>query len=260
MQTTYIYMYTVYCLFILYTIVYTVSYFLINQINLFTLPSDVMASTKLKILAIHGYAQSDTIFYTKLGSLRKGFKKEVEFVFLRAPHDVPMKINFGIDESEEGYGWWFNTEDHVFKATVPSKLCVGFEDSVASIEKVFQESGPFDGILGFSQGAAFATILCSMQQKKLLQAAFNFAIIISGFNSLCAPHAIYYNDKIAIPSLHIYGETDQVIPTEMAEKVNELFTNKKIIKHEGGHYIPSKKELYKDFITEMLLNKNKSSC
>ncbi|XP_076656152.1 esterase AGAP003155 [Halictus rubicundus] len=219
-----------------------------------------MANIKLRILAIHGYAQSDTIFYTKLGSLRKGLKKEVEFVFLRAPHNVPMKLNFGIDESEEGYGWWFNTEDHVFKATVPSKLCVGFEDSVASIEKTFQESGPFDGILGFSQGAAFATILCYMQQKKLLQAAFNFAIIISGFHSLCAPHATYYNDKLDIPSLHIYGETDQVIPTEMAEKVHELFINKKIIKHEGGHYIPSKKEFYKDFIMEMLLNKSKNNC
>nr|XP_033332084.1 esterase OVCA2 [Megalopta genalis] len=128
-----------------------------------------MANTKLRILAIHGYAQSDTIFYTKLGSLRKGFKKEVEFTFLRAPHNVPMKSNFGIDESEEGYGWWFNTEDHIFKAIIPSQLCVGFEDSIDLIKKVFQKSGPFDGILGFSQGGAFATILCYMQQKKCKQ-------------------------------------------------------------------------------------------
>ena len=63
------------------------------------------------------------------------------------------------------YGWWFNTEDHIFKATVPSNLAVGFEDSVAIIEKAFQESGPFDGILGFSQGAAFATLLCFMYEK-----------------------------------------------------------------------------------------------
>ena len=36
---------------------------------------------------------------------------------------------------------------------------------MAVIEKAFQESGPFDGILGFSQGAAFATILCFMQEN-----------------------------------------------------------------------------------------------
>lgn len=63
------------------------------------------------------------------------------------------------------YGWWFNTEDHIFKSTVPSNLAVGFEDSVAVIEKAFQELGPFDGILGFSQGAAFATLLCFMYEK-----------------------------------------------------------------------------------------------
>lgn len=214
---------------------------------------------KLRILAIHGYAQSDTIFKSKLGSVRKGFKKEIDFAFLRGPHKVPMKSNFGIDEpeTEEVYGWWFNTEDHIFKATVPSDLAVGFEDSVALVEKTFRESGPFDGILGFSQGAAFATILCFMQQRNLLPIKFDFAIIISGFKSLCTPHASYYNGKINIPSLHIYGTSDQVIPTEMAEEVSEMFVRKTNATHEGGHYIPSKKEYYKEFILEMLSIKNK---
>lgn len=31
--------------------------------------------------------------------------------------------------------------------------------------------------------------------------------------SLCAPHAEYYNEIIEIPSLHIYGQNDKVIPT-----------------------------------------------
>lgn len=46
----------------------------------------------------------------------------------------------------------------------------------------------------------------------VIEIEFNFAIVISGFNSLCAPHAIYYDEEIDIPSLHIYGENDQVIP------------------------------------------------
>lgn len=46
-----------------------------------------------------------------------------------------------------------------------------------------------------------------------MQIKFDFAIIISGFKSLCTSHAVYYNGKINIPSLHIYGKTDQIIPT-----------------------------------------------
>ncbi|XP_026825459.1 esterase OVCA2 [Ooceraea biroi] len=158
--------------------------------------------------------------------------------------------------SETGYGWWFNTEDRVFKATVPSELCVGFNDSVALIEKTFVEQGPFDGILGFSQGAAFVSILCAMRQKKKLQIEFNFAVMISGFKSLCAPHAEYYNEEIDIPSLHVYGTNDQVIPTVMAEQISCLFHNKKEMRHDGGHYVPSKRHIYTDFIMEMHANKN----
>lgn len=35
--------------------------------------------------------QSDVIFSAKLGSLRKGFKKEIDFIFVRAPHKVPPR-------------------------------------------------------------------------------------------------------------------------------------------------------------------------
>lgn len=45
----------------------------------------------------------------------------------------------------------------------------------------------------------------------------------------------------------------------MAEEVSEMFINKTNITHEGGHYIPSKKEYYKEFIMEMFLNKNKNN-
>ncbi|XP_011875844.1 PREDICTED: UPF0483 protein AGAP003155 [Vollenhovia emeryi] len=217
--------------------------------------------SKLRILALHGYRQSDAIFSAKLGSLRKGFKKEIDFTFVRSPHRVPSLDGISQEDADDnGYGWWFNTEDRVFKATVPSDLCVGFDDSVAAIEKAFLEHGPFDGILGFSQGAAFVSVLCAMKKKKMIEIEFHFAIIISGFKSLCAPHAKYYDEEIDIPSLHIYGENDQVIPTVMAEQISRLFPDKKEIRHEGGHYVPSKKDIYRDFIMEMLSKyKNLSS-
>ncbi|XP_066599528.1 esterase OVCA2 [Prorops nasuta] len=207
---------------------------------------------RLQILAIHGYRQSDMIFRGKLGSLRKSFKNKVDFTFINAPHLVPL------DESQKesteecsdsaGYGWWFNTSNHTFKATEPSNLAVGFEDSIAVIEKAFQDHGPFDGIIGFSQGAAFTTILCAMQQKKLLSARFDFVIIISGFESLCKPHKVYYEENINLPCLFIYGETDKIIPTDMSKKLGDLFIEKKLFIHEGGHYVPGKKNIYSNFI------------
>ncbi|XP_034949593.1 esterase OVCA2 [Chelonus insularis] len=214
------------------------------------------SSEKLRVLALHGYYQSNTIFSGKLGSLRKSFKQKVDFIFAQAPHVVPPH-QFDNEENEvDGRGWWFNTEDHIFKATVPSNLSVCFEESVKVIEKIFEEQGPFDGILGFSQGASFVSILCSMQQKKISPIKFNFAIMISGFKSLCAPHAVFYDEQINLPSLHVYGESDKIIPIEMATDLANLFINKKVVIHEGGHFVPGKKHIYNDFINEMYTAKN----
>ncbi|XP_063986032.1 esterase OVCA2 isoform X2 [Diachasmimorpha longicaudata] len=168
---------------------------------------------KMKILAIHGYYQSGPIFRSKLGSLRKGFKN-IEFIFAEAPHEVPPE-QFAKDgeDTVAGKGWWFNTEKYYFKATEPSNLSVGYEESLAYIEKLIHEKGPFDGILGFSQGASFVSILCALQQKKLSPINFKFAVLISGFKSLCALHAEFYDEPIDLPTLHVYGETDRIIPT-----------------------------------------------
>lgn len=43
------------------------------------------------------------------------------------------------------------------------------------------------------------------------------------------PHAMYYDEKITIPSLHVYGEADQVIPT------GEIVFNA-LFKEEGNRY------------------------
>jgi len=46
----------------------------------------------------------------------------------------------------------------------------------------------------------------------------------------------------------------------MAEQISCLFSNKKELRHEGGHYVPSKKDIYRDFVMEMLSKyKNLSS-
>lgn len=47
--------------------------------------------------------QSDVIFSAKLGSLRKGFKKEIDFTFIRAPHKIPSRNKvFEEDMGENG--------------------------------------------------------------------------------------------------------------------------------------------------------------
>jgi pimeloyl-ACP methyl ester carboxylesterase len=44
---------------------------------------------------------------------------------------------------------------------------------------------------------------------------FDFAIMVASFKSRSSAHCIYYEKPITCPTLHVYGDTDKVIPKGM---------------------------------------------
>ncbi len=56
---------------------------------------------------------------------------------------------------------------------------------------------------------------------------FNFAILVAGFKSKSTPHEKLYTDPISMPTLHVYGETDKVIPKGKAT-LNDKSSNKSL--------------------------------
>lgn len=77
----------------------------------------------------------------------------------------------------------------------------------------------------------------------------------SGFKSGSLAHLNYYEDRITIPSLHIFGETDNVIPNEMSEELADTFEEPNILRHSGGHHFPSttyQKEFYRNYFQDQL--------
>lgn len=42
--------------------------------------------------------------------------------------------------------------------------------------------------------------------------SFKFAIFASGFRSGSLVHKGFYDEDISLPSLHVYGESDSIIP------------------------------------------------
>ncbi|XP_063707126.1 esterase CG5412 [Culicoides brevitarsis] len=203
---------------------------------------------KLKVLALHGYRQTAESFKSKIGSFRKYLNKYVDFVFVTAPHIAPV-------EGDSGNSWWFNKDDGTFKGTNLDGPAIGFEKSLRLIEEVWETQGPFQGILGFSQGACFAGIICSLAVRSMTSINPRFALLASGFRSGSLVHRNAYEQKIQIPSLHIYGETDEIIPKEMSLALAECFDEPNVLSHSGGHYFPAtanQKQIYIDFFQDQL--------
>ena len=45
--------------------------------------------------------------------------------------------------------------------------------------------------------------------------SFKFAILVAAFKSRSSGHSDYYTKPISCPTLHVFGDTDRVIPKGM---------------------------------------------
>jgi dihydrofolate reductase len=151
-----------------------------------------------------------------------------------------------------------------------------FESSIDTLVDVVKMQGPFDGIMGFSQGAALAAMICldSAAKKatsKMVDAGnnecaeyvskfpaelsnFKFAILFSGFCSKSSEHTkIYkkvkemqqsdkaeYLEDCIIPTLHVIGNKSRVISRAMSAELLHLFGKKNAhdLQYPGGHFVP----------------------
>ncbi|XP_020778807.2 LOW QUALITY PROTEIN: esterase OVCA2 [Boleophthalmus pectinirostris] len=212
----------------------------------------------LRILCIHGYRQNSGSFREKTGALRKLLKKSVELVFMEAPLSVQSpatgnEINPGPLAESNPRGWWFSdVAARSFSAQQKCEVSLGLDQSVTAVRDAVKTQGPFDGILGFSQGAAFVAMLCSLQEQNLEpDFHFRFAILVAGFRSACTEHERFYESPLQIPSLHVVGQEDRVIPDHMSKDLLPVFKDPQILTHPGGHFVPAAsahRQTYQDFL------------
>ncbi|XP_064827496.1 esterase OVCA2 isoform X2 [Oncorhynchus masou masou] len=222
----------------------------------------VTRAAPLRILCIHGYRQNSGSFREKTGALRKLLKKYVELVYMSAPHRVPQTVDAQGKENEVGpggdeapRGWWFSdTQARSFDAGQQCQASLGLEESVEAVRTAVNDLGPFDGVLGFSQGAALVAMLCCIQEQNLEpQFQFRFAILVAGFRSACLEHQGFYGSPapLAIPSLHVFGQEDQVISDRMSRELLPLFQEPQVLTHPGGHFVPAAsahRQTYQEFL------------
>ncbi|KAL5292005.1 OVCA2 family protein [Megaselia abdita] len=211
-------------------------------------PNQPMITDKVKILCLHGYRQNGDSFKSKIGSFRKYASKYAEFVFVDAPHTAPP-LPDATEADPKEKSWWFNKEDGTFKGTNKAGPAFGFDESLKIVEEVWSTQGPFQGILGFSQGACFAGIICGLAQRRETIIKPEFAIIAAGFKSGSLVHKKFYQEQIEIPSLHVYGKTDDIIPGEMSEALQSVFVDSESLIHDGGHYFAATSSCKTQYIT-----------
>lgn len=141
---------------------------------------------------------------------------------------------------------------------------------------------PYVGLLGFSQGARLAHLLAVLHQRYSMQnrkddflPGLQFVMLVAGYdtpipnNLMMFENNTYFlqkEEKITIPSLHVWGRSDRLILPEQSESLvrNHYDSTTTVVHvHEGGHHVPMRAEnirAYLDFIqTHMTTSPQTSS-
>ncbi|BFG37677.1 hypothetical protein CerSpe_239510 [Prunus speciosa] len=187
---------------------------------------------KMKILCLHGFRTSGSF-------LQKQISKWDASIFSQFDLDFPDGIFPAGGKSDiEGifpppYYEWFQFDKDFTEYT-------NLEECITYLCDYITSKGPFDGLLGFSQGATLSGLLLGYQaQGKLLKEhpPFKFFISVSGAKfrdpKICD---IAYKDTIKAKSVHFIGAKDWLkLPSE---DLAAEFDNPLIIRHPQGHTIP----------------------
>jgi hypothetical protein len=169
----------------------------------------------MRMLCLHGYHGSAAILRRQMAPLATAIGPHAELVYVDAP-----------SLAEGDFGWW-------------QEGFAGWERTRDWAVELVRTGPPIDGIFGFSQGAALTGLLAGLRdsQPRLIQ--FEFAIMIGGFTSTMPEHAGLFRRKLAIPSVHVTGRADTIVPSRDSLRLADRFADPLIIEHAGGHIIPA---------------------
>jgi len=120
-----------------------------------------MAERRLRILALHGGYQNGKVFDAmRTKDLQRRLRSVAEFVCLDGPILATASPKDPLAERRSWFNWDAEDpcrfEDYIYRSE--PFTWHGLEDTFAYLDKFIEEHGPFDGILGFSQGAECASV------------------------------------------------------------------------------------------------------
>ncbi|KAI4279061.1 MAG: hypothetical protein LQ337_000576 [Flavoplaca oasis] len=238
--------------------------------------------TSLKILMLHGYTQSGPLFHSKTRALHKALTKALPTHSIHLSYPTgPIHLNASDipgyngpltteaeGDAEPAYGWWRRKDvPHPSKHGESAIVYTGLHEGFARIANTITQEGPFDGVIGFSQGACAAAMVASLLEPgrrdtfassppeedepalepfpasfiSLDQPPLKFALIYSGFVAPGTRHVNFYTPCLKTPTLHFLGALDGVVEEGRSQGLIDVCAGAKVVTHPGGHFLPSQR-------------------
>ena len=198
-----------------------------------------------RILCLHGFRASKSLFLRRLQPLL-GNLDNVELCFVclpspnvplphptsqvNAPHASSGPHDERLPEEEETYEWWCSrsrtTPDGVlaYDDGWDGDDCEGLGRSLSYLRDIAREVGPFDGVIGHSQGGAMAEIC--LAEGLARWGIFAATVRCRGYREQVIPAK-------GVKTLHIWDRSEPLTAT--CEKIFASYADARRSHHNSGH-------------------------
>jgi pimeloyl-ACP methyl ester carboxylesterase len=211
------------------------------------------AAAPLRILCLHSFRMSGEILrrqMTQFSNFGRALADLAEFSYIDAPvaltdaeaeAKVPARLRMVLPPPY--YEWW--------NARTDEAGGVHYDHLDATLDRLREHldaHGPFDGLLGFSQGGSVAHLVHLLQQRAgyALRSPPRFGIFISARTSRHVDHAPLVSacaDRpLALPALIVCGGKDTDVPAEATHELARTLdpaTLTSVFLPDGTHRVPN---------------------
>ena len=216
-----------------------------------------MNLNEISILFVHGYIQNGHIFETRMKNLTKKIAKKYSkvhfnFLFPDAPVVLPEQKVPG--EVQRG---WMTTNKLEKLFDYQTAQYDHLEESLKQLYEIGDNNQNIQMIFSFSQGAELTVfmVLLSLYKSGDYDIKKHFPnlkciVFVAGFYEPFPENELFKGmkeeiekdlKKCTIPSLHVYGLTDELLKCERSKSVLKFFSEYEEFPHPGRHFVPSTK-------------------
>lgn len=206
--------------------------------------ADAMAP--LRVLCLHGFRTNGEVLRLQTQALRSALGPGAELTFVDAPMAATgpayESVRLLFARQAPFFQWW-----DARRLEGGAWAYDGCELAMDSLVARVHALGPVDVLLGFSQGAAAATMLTAHFQQRYGRVPWRVNVLVCGFLPRTAQTKHLFEDAaggarhLDVASVHVIGLEDELAP--QSEKLFRFYDaaakSARKFEHKEGHRFPS---------------------
>merc|ERR1719203_2000478 len=187
-----------------------------------------------RVLCLHGAGSNAQVMEFQTGALRNALRLDFDFEFLEASCEVyspTQDPSVAVIAGGAKVKSWFNED---------SQGLSNIEDVLASVDEHIERHGPYDVLMGFSQGCDVITMLSSHYEQTYKAPKLNVL--------WCPDHDLAFKsndrykkrcDHMAVHAVLVLGLEDGHYEAGAASAA--CWYKPRVLEHRGGHRVPQER-------------------